>query len=84
MSVRQQGSAAWVIAIAAFMALLVGAMLGTFVVFPLFNGFTDAAFWTATTTDGQRLLTYVEGLWQFSLAIILIAILSFVWVHSRQ
>lgn len=84
MSVRQQGSAAWVIAIAAFMALLVGAILGTFVVFPFFNGFTESAIWQATTTDGQRLLTYVEGMWQFSLAVILFAILSFVWVHSRQ
>ena len=86
MSVRQreQGSAAWLIVIAAFMALIIGAMLATFIVFPLFNGFTDSAIWAAETTDGRRLLTYVSGLWQFSPAVILIAILAFVWVHSRQ
>lgn len=85
MSVRQrQGSAAWVITIAAFMMLIVGALLTTFIVFPLYNGFTDSAIWAAETTDGQRLLTYVSGLWQFSPAVILIAILAFVWVHSRQ
>jgi hypothetical protein len=81
---RQQGSSAWLIVIAGFMFLVFGAMLSTFIIFPLFNGFTGSAIWTATTTDGQRLLTYVSGLWQFAPAILLLALLAWVWVHSRQ
>lgn len=81
---RRQGSAAWVIVISAFMTLLVGAMLLTFVVFPVVNAFTASAFWSASTTDGARLLEWVNGVWVFSGAIILIAILSYVWVNTRQ
>jgi len=85
MSVRQrQGSTAWVVVIAGFMFLIFGAILATFLLFPIHNGFVTSAFWTASTTDGQRLLTYVSGLWQFTPAIMLIALLAWVWVHSRQ
>lgn len=81
---RRQGSAAWVITIAALMAFIVGAILLTFVVFPVTNGFTAASFWSAQTTDGARLLTYVEGFWIFWGGILLIALLSYVWVNTRQ
>lgn len=81
---RRQGSAAWTIAIAGLMALIVGAILLTFVVFPVYNGFTEAAFWSAETAEGARLLTYVDGMWVFWGGILLIALLSYIWVNTRQ
>jgi len=87
MSVPQTGgqrSAAFQIVIAAFMALIIGAMLSTFVLFPVYNAFTNAAFWSAQTAGGTRLLTYVGGVWQMFPALVLFAILTYVWVSTRQ
>jgi len=87
MSVPQTGgqrSAAFQIVVAAFLALIVGAVLSTVVLFPVHNAFTNAAFWSAETVVGSRLLTYVAGIWQFFPAIILFAILAYVWVSTRQ
>lgn len=83
MSARQ-GSASFTIVLGSMAALLVGGIMLTFFVYPIVNGFTNAAFWDASTVAGSRLLTVTSGLWTFWGAIILMAILSFVWVKTRQ
>jgi len=40
--------------------------------------------WAAETTAGVRVLTYVGGIWQFWPAILLFALVSFIWVRTRQ
>lgn len=83
MSTRQ-GSASYTIVIGAVTAIVVGAMMLTFVLFPMHNTFTAASFWSADTVHGSRVVTFTTGLWVFWPAIILIAITSYVWVRSRQ
>lgn len=80
----RQGSASFTIVIAGVVSLIVGAMLLTFVLYPVMNAFIGAPFWSAETTAGSRVLTYTRGLWTFWGAIILMSILSFVWVRTRQ
>ncbi|MFP4627210.1 MAG: hypothetical protein ACOCQY_02750 [Halorhabdus sp.] len=83
MSARQ-GSAAFTIVIGGVTAFVVGAFLLTFAVYPIATQFMDAAFWTASTPSQEFLTTYVGGIWKFWGAILLIAILSFVWVSTRR
>lgn len=80
----RQGSSSYTIVIGALGAVFVGGLILTLLVFPFFNSFTDAAFWSADTATGSRLVTLVAGLWEFWGGIVLIAILSFVWVRTRQ
>lgn len=80
----RQGSASYTIVLGAMSALLVGAIVLTMLFYPIVTAFMDAAFFSAETTAGARVNTYVEGMWTFWGAIILIAILSFVWVKTRQ
>lgn len=85
MSARpSQGSASFTIVLGAVTSVLVGGLLLTFVVYPVVNSFTTAGFWGAETTPGANLLTVVQGIWTFWGAIVLIAILSFVWIRTRQ
>lgn len=85
MSARpRRGSAAFVVVLGAVTAIVVGAMLLTFVVYPMTNAFTAAAFWSASTTPGANLLAVVEGVWVFWGALILLAILAYVWINTRQ
>jgi len=84
MSVRQ-GSASFTVAIGAIAALVVGAIVLTFVHFPIISAFFDAAFWgSAETTQGVRLQTTIEGVWLVWPVVILISILSYVWITTRQ
>jgi hypothetical protein len=83
MSARQ-GSASFTVVIGGLAALVVGAIVLTFVMFPVTNSFTDAAFWSASTTGGARLLGVVEGVWTFSGAVMLMTTLSWIWVRTRQ
>jgi len=84
MAASRQGSASYTVVIGALTALLVGAMMLTFVVFPVYNAFTASGMWAAETTAGVRVLTYVGGIWQFWPAILLFALVSFIWVRTRQ
>lgn len=85
MSTRQQGSASFTIVLGALTALLVGAMVLTFIFYPVVTPMLSSPlFGTMSTDAGVRVTTYVEGLWIFWGAIILIGILSFVWVRTRQ
>ena len=84
MSVRQQGSASYTIVLVGVLALLIGGIMLTFVVYPLANAFMGSAFWSAATTPGSRLLGIVGGVWTFWGAIILLSILSYVWISTRQ
>ncbi len=85
MSASRQGSASFTIVLGGLTALVVGAIMLTFVLFPIRNAFVDAAFWgSASTAPGQRITTTVGGLWVFWPAIILIAITIWIWVTTRQ
>jgi len=82
---RRQGSASFTIVIAGMTALVVGAMVLTFVFYPIATALLNSPlFDLMATTAGTRVTTYVRGLWTFWGAIILIAILSFIWVRTRQ
>ncbi|WP_066417030.1 hypothetical protein [Halorubrum aethiopicum] len=81
---QRSGSAAYVIPIVALLSLLVGAMMLTFVVYPIYNGFTQSAAWSAQTEPGTRLLAVIAGIWEFWGAVILISILSYVWIRTRR
>jgi hypothetical protein len=85
MSARpRQGSASFVIVLGAVAMFLVGGFILTFVLYPIINTFTNAAFWTSETIAGARVTTNVAGMWEFWGAILLLALLSFVWVKTRQ
>lgn len=83
MSTRQ-GSASYTIVIGALTGLFVGALMLTFVMFPLFNAFSEAPFFNAETADGAMVVTYTLGIWEFWGAIILIALLAWLWIRTRQ
>jgi hypothetical protein len=81
----RQGSASFTIVIGGLTALVTGAIVLTFIVYPIINAFMGAAFWgSAETTAGARVFTYTGGLWTFWGGVILIAILSWVWIQTRQ
>jgi hypothetical protein len=80
----RQGSASFTIVIAVIAAIGTGAFLLTFIVYPIYNGFTSSAFWAADTVPGSRVVTFVSGLWEFWGGIILLALVSFVWIRTRQ
>lgn len=84
MSVREQGSSSYTIVIAGVTAMLVGAIMLTFVIFPMVNGFRGSALWSAETTEGATLLTYVGGIWEFWGGVLLLGFLSYIWVSTRQ
>lgn len=83
MSTRQ-GSSSFVLAIGVIAAVLSGAFALTFILFPLYNAFTGSTLWSAETSTGADLLSYVAGIWEFWGGIVAIAILIFVWVRTRQ
>lgn len=85
MSASRQGSASFTIVLGGLTALVVGAIMLTFVLFPIANAFMDASFWgTASTAPGQRLTTTIGGVWTFWPAILLIGLAIWVWVTTRQ
>jgi len=85
MSARpRQGSASFTIVIGALAALITGAIMLTFLFYPIITAMTEAAFWSADTVQGSRVASTTQGVWEFWGAIILLAILSFVWISTRQ
>ena len=80
----RQGSASYTIVLGALAALVVGGLVLTFMFYPIVSAFMAADVWSTQTTAGADLETYTEGLWTFWGAVILLGILSFVWVRSRQ
>lgn len=83
MSTRQ-GSASYGIVIAGVMAVVTGALVLTFVTYPMLTAFRGASFWSADTAGGARVLTYVGGMWEFTGGFMLIALLAFIWITTRQ
>lgn len=83
MSTRQ-GSASYTVVIAALASIFVGAIMLTMVLYPIVTAFMNSAIWSAETTHGAMLLSVVGGLWEFWGAIMLIALLAFVWIRTRQ
>jgi len=83
MSVREQGSASWLIAILAVTAIGVGAFLLT-VLMPVQQAFRDSALWSAETSVGAGVFSMLGGMWSMFGLIIIIGITIFVWVHTRQ
>lgn len=84
MSATRQGSSSFTIVIGALTALIIGAFVLTFLVYPIFNSFTTAAFWSADTAGGARMLMIIKGLWKFWGGIVLLALVLFIWVRTRQ
>jgi len=84
MSASRQGSASYTIVIGGLTALVVGAMVLTFMIYPIVNSFMDAAFWSLDTVPGNWITTFVGGIWIFWGAIVLIAITIYIWVRTRQ
>jgi len=80
----QQGSASFTIVIGGMAALVVGAIVLTFMFYPIIDAFQNAAFWNSETAAGARVTTYVGGAWVFSGAIVLLGITSYIWVATRQ
>lgn len=80
----RQGSASFTIVIGGLTMLMVGGILLTFLHYPVTNAFMDSAFWSSQTEHGARMTTFVGGIWIFWGAIILISILSFIWIRTRQ
>lgn len=83
MSTRQ-GSASYGIVIAGVMAVVIGAIMLSFVTYPLLTAFRGASFWAAETADGARVLTYVGGVWEFTGGFLLIGLVSYIWITTRQ
>jgi len=80
----RQGSSAYTIVLAGLSAVIVGAVLLTFIVYPMTNAFTGSAMWSADTAAGARLLMSIGGIWEFWGGILLFSLLSFIWVRTRQ
>jgi len=83
MSTRQ-GSASYTIVIGALAAVIIGAFVLTFALYPYYNAVTGSAIWSADTSAGAGLLLYVGGLWEFAGGIVAIAILTWLWIRTRQ
>lgn len=85
MSAVERESAAFTVVIAALGALVMGGMLLSFVVYPIYNGLiAPAPLGGAETSAGSRVFDVTGGLFPFWGAILLIAILSFIWVRTRR
>ncbi len=85
MSASRQGSASYTIVIGGLTALVVGAMVLTFMIYPIVNSFMDAAFWSLDTVPGNWITTFCRRHLDFSgVAIVLIAITIYIWVRTRQ
>ena len=80
----QQGSASFVIVLGGVMSLIAGAMVLTLALYPIINAFRGSGLWGMDTMAGNRMLTYIGGVWEFWGAILLLGILSFIWVRTRQ
>ena len=81
----QQGSASFTIVFGAAAALLVGAIGLTFFFYPIVDGFTaSSGLFEFETSTGDNVADVITGVWTFAGGIVLIAILSFVWVRTRQ
>jgi len=84
MSATQQGSAAWAITMAGVIALIAGAIVLTFFFQPLSAGFIESGLFDVQTSEGARLTGWIEGVWTFMGGILLIMMLSYIWVVTRQ
>lgn len=83
MSTRQ-GSASYTIVIGGVTAVLIGALMLTFVLFPFYNAFSDAPFMQADTAAGVMVVDYTLGMWRFWGGVLLLGLLSWIWVVTRQ
>ena len=77
-------SAAFAIVLTGMAALVVGAIVLTFVHFPIATAIMDSALFEVETASGTRLTTWIEGAWIFLPAIMLIGLSSWIWVVTRQ
>lgn len=83
MSTRQ-GSASYTIVIAGMAFVIVGALALTAFFYPIVTALMESAFWSAETSSGANLITWVEGIWKFAGGIMLIALTAWVWIRTRQ
>lgn len=80
----RQGSTAFTLVLGGVMAIVVGAIVGTFLVYPIINGFTGTELFAFETTSGARVGTFVDGMWRFTLGFVMLGIIAFVWIETRQ
>lgn len=80
----RQGSASFTVVIGGLTAIVTGAIVLTFFVYPISDAFMNSALWSSETVHGARVTTYVGGFWAFWGAIIMIAILAYIWITTRQ
>jgi len=78
-----RGSAAWVVAIVAPLAVFVGAMILT-VVDPLMQTLFSSALWSSQTSYGTSALAWQKAVWTFWPVVILVGLLFLVWIETRQ
>lgn len=81
---RQQGSSAYQIVIGGLTAIVIGAIVLTFFVYPLIGGFRGTGLLSFETAAGARVATFTDGMWVFVGGWIMIAIVLFIWIETRQ
>jgi len=80
----RQGSTSYVVAIAAVGFVFVGALVLTFIVFPITNAFTGSPIFQAETGPVGNLTAVTSGLWTFWPFILLVVLTIYIWVETRQ
>ena len=80
----RQGSSSYVIVVAGLAFLVVGAMMLTFILFPMTNAFAGTAIFSADTGPVSDLVSVIAGLWKFWPFILLVVLTIYVWVETRQ
>jgi len=83
MSAGQGRSAPYTLAIVLVMAFVTGALILT-AVDPVVQGLFGSQIWSANTAEGQNLLGWLESLWQFWPAALLLGFALIAWIKTRQ
>jgi len=76
-------TAAWVVAIVAVLSMLVGAFMST-TLDPIIQALFNNPNWSSNTAAGTDTLLWMEQLWAFLPAAVLLGILTTVWIATRQ
>lgn len=80
----RQGSASYTIVIGGVTAVVVGAIVLSFLAYPFINAFVGTPIFESSTTSGSRVMMYVKGFWTFLGGFVMIAIVIWIWITTRQ
>jgi uncharacterized integral membrane protein len=78
-----RNSGAWMVAIVAIIAYIMGVLLLT-AVDPVLQALFDSTLWSASTADGQAALNWQQRSWAIFPVAILVAILFEIFIVTRQ